>query len=108
MAVGFVTLSWTAPTNLSDGNVQRFVTTNNYFHLTDVADFAYGEMYNILVQVQRRYVPTNTKEWLGYYGPGCRVSSPTIYDLHLELPISLIQVVTMVLWNLKLTFHGFK
>ena len=66
---------------LSNGNVQYIETPNNYFQLTDLANFAYGESYNISVQVQRFFAPSNSNIWLGYYGPRCRVFAPSINGL---------------------------
>lgn len=59
-------------TNLATSQVQTYDSSIYYFQLTNLADYQYGTTYAIRVQMQRLGV------WLGYYGPVCTVTTPSL------------------------------
>lgn len=61
-------------TNILTNQVQVIESPTNWFQLTDLADYQYGTTYAVRVEIQRLGV------WLGYYGPVCSVTTPSLFS----------------------------
>lgn len=68
-------------TNLNTNAVQVIESITNWFQLTDLADYQYGTTYAIRIELQRLEV------WLGYYGPACSITTPSLFTGPVALSI---------------------
>ena len=64
--------------DISTEATQFFVSTTPSFRITDLASFSYNKTYRVSVEIQR------TGVWLGYYGPECNVTTPSLGMLSIK------------------------
>jgi len=73
-SIPYVTAFRFEVTDTETSEVQTLVRTQNYFTPTMLASYNYERTYSVRVEIQRNGV------WLGYYGPSCLVSTPTVLN----------------------------